>query len=298
MEKPGIGEKNIFCFGLGYSAAWLARALIPLGWKISGTCREEEKRRELEKTGIEAFCFTRGQKLSAAGLDALSQATHLLSSISPDDKGDPVLDEHQPEIIDAPALRWIGYLSTTGVYGDRQGDWVDEESPPLPTGERGKRRILAERAWLSLPNPAHIFRLAGIYGPGRSVIENILKGSAQRIVKPGQFFGRIHVEDIAQILLASMEKPNPGRLYNLSDDHPASPGDILDFACALLGRSPLPSIAFEDAALSPMARSFYADNKRVKNDRVKKELGIKLRYPDYRAGLRAIAALIDEEEDR
>jgi nucleoside-diphosphate-sugar epimerase len=200
-----------------------------------------------------------------------------------------VLARHGADIARLSGLRWVGYLSTTGVYGDRDGGWVDESSELRPTGERGRRRVVAETAWLDLWRrhglPVHVFRLAGIYGPGRSAFDSLRQGRAQRVDKPGQVFSRIHVDDIAAVLAASMAKPNPGATYNVCDDDPAAPAEVIAHAADLLGIEPPPLVPFAEAKLSYMARSFYADNKRVRNDRIKAELGVELAYPDYRRGL-------------
>jgi nucleoside-diphosphate-sugar epimerase len=211
--------------------------------------------------------------------------------VPPDEGGDPVLDLHRAEI-DAVSqrLNWIGYLSTTGVYGDRNGGWVDEMSEIKPSGERGRRRAAAEAGWLALSQPAHLFRLAGIYGPGSSALDTVREGRAKRIVKSGQIFSRIHVADIARVLEASMARPHPGAAYNVCDDDPAPPSDVIAFAAALLNVPPPPEVPFEQADLSAMARSFYEDNKRVSNSRIKRELGVALQYPSYRVGLPAIVA--------
>ncbi len=287
MGKPG----KFFCFGLGFSARHLARRLLHEGWTVAGTCRSEEKRQALLAEGITAHLFDRQRALSDAAA-ALRGVTHIVSSIPPDEAGDPVLDLHLRELQDLESLRWIGYLSTTGVYGDRGGDWVDENSSRKPTLDRSRRRALAEDGWLTLWErdglPVHVFRLAGIYGPGRSAIDSLRSGTAKRIVKPGQVFSRIHVDDIATVLLASMAHPNPGAAYNVCDDNPAPPDEVIAYAAELLGVEPPPIVPYEKAEMSEMARSFYADNKRVRNNRIKEELGVKLKYPDYRAGLRAI----------
>jgi nucleoside-diphosphate-sugar epimerase len=280
-------ERSLFCFGLGYTAGFLARDLIAVGWSVTGTHRANDA----APGAIETRAFDRAHPL--ADTDAvLSGATHLLISIPPDETGDPVLDVHGSDIARARDLRWVGYLSTTGVYGDRAGGWVDEGSPLLPTGERGRRRAAAESRWLELHRrhgiPVHIFRLAGIYGPGRSAIDSLRSGRAQRIVKPGQVFSRIHVADIVQVLRASMERPMPGAIYNVCDDDPAPPEDVVAFAAELLGLAPPPPIPIEQAQLSEMALSFYADNKRVSNSRIKQELGVKLYFPSYRDGLTAL----------
>jgi len=282
---------TLFCFGLGYAAGFLARALSAEGWRVLGTSRSADARAALASKGAEMRVFERAHPLSDP--DALlADATHLLSSVPPDDHGDPVLDLHGEDIAAASGLRWIGYLSTTGVYGDRAGGWVDEEAPLLPTGERGRRRVAAEAQWLDLRrrhgSPVHVFRLAGIYGPGRNALDAVRSGGAQRIVKPGQVFSRIHVTDIARVLRASMAKPEPGAIYNVCDDDPAPPADVIAFACDLLGVPPPPAVSLEQAKLSEMALSFYADSKRVSNRRIKEKLRVKLLYPSYRDGLAAL----------
>lgn len=239
----------------------------------------------MRAAGVEAILWD-----DAAAVDqAIVGAGHLLASLPPDAHGDPVLDRHAAALA-AASPRWVGYLSTTGVYGDRAGGWVDEESAIDPATERGRRRAAAEAAWLAIGLPVHLLRLAGIYGPGRSALDRVRDGRARRIVKPGQVFSRIHVADIAQVLAASIARPRPGRAYNLADDMPAPPQDVIAFAADLLGAPPPPEVAFDEADLSPMARSFYAESKRVSNARIKSELGVQLLYPDYRAGLRAIHA--------
>ncbi len=220
----------------------------------------------------------------------LTGVTHILSSIGPNAQGDPVLAQLGAEIVAAaPDLQWVGYLSTTAVYGDRNGAWVDEAAAVAPTSERGTWRAMAEAQWQQIPElPLHIFRLAGIYGPGRGPFAKLMAGKARRIVKPGQVFSRIHVADIAQALLASIDAPNTGGIYNLCDDDPAPPQDVLGYAAALLGL-PIPAeVPFDEAGMTPMARSFYGENKRVRNTLIKEELGVELLYPSYRDGLRAV----------
>jgi nucleoside-diphosphate-sugar epimerase len=284
-QKP-----HLFCFGLGYTAMALARALTAQGWRVTGTCRDAARAAEARARGLEIVIFDRDHPI--AEIDRhLACATHLVSAVPPDQTGDPVLDVHGGAIARAAArLQWIGYLSTTGVYGDRQGDWVDESSALTPTGERGRRRLAAEAAWRALPQPAHLFRLAGIYGPGRSALDTVRAGKARRVVKPGQVFSRIHRDDIVQVLLASIARPHPGTAYNVCDDDPADPAEVTAHACTLLNVPPPPEVPFAEAGLSAMARSFYDDNKRVRNDRIKRELGVVLKYPDYRAGLAALLA--------
>src|SRR5260221_7060490 len=237
----------LFCFGLGYSALALARSLQESGWQIAGTCRSAEKQAALAALGIDAYLFDRAQPLGAP-LAALGAATALISSVPPDASGDPVLDRHGVDLAAARGLRWVGYLSTTGVYGDRQGGWVDEASALRPTGERGRRRVAAEAGWLALHRsaglPVHLFRLAGIYGPGRNALKALRDGTARRVIKPGQVFSRIHRDDIVAVLRASIDRPDPGAVYNVCDDDPAAPDEVVAHAASLLGMPPPPAIAF------------------------------------------------------
>ncbi|MEX2644559.1 MAG: SDR family oxidoreductase [Acetobacterales bacterium] len=288
-EKP-----KLFCFGLGYSAAVLSRRLLGHGWRIAGTSRDPAKRAGLAAEGFEMHAFSEEAPLADAGT-ALAGTTHLLISIAPGAQGDPVLLNHLADLRALSALRWVGYLSTTGVYGNRDGGWVDEQSELRATSPRGRRRIAAERAWLSQVGdavPVHIFRLAGIYGPGRSVLDQVRAGTARRVDKGGHLFSRIHVEDIATVLERSMKRPKPGAVYNLCDDEPAPSADVVLEACRLLGVAPPPAVPFEQAwaEMSPMARSFWSDSRRVRNGRIAAELGVRLRYPTYREGLAAILA--------
>lgn len=275
---------TLLSFGHGYSA----RALVPLlpGWRVIGTTRSPGKAEGLHAQGVEPRVFP-GDDLAPD----IAAATHLLSSIAPDEEGDPVLRAHGEAIAEAaPRLDWAGYLSTTGVYGDHRGGWVDEDTPPAPSTARGAARVRAEADWRAVPGlPLHVFRLAGIYGPGRGPFAKIRAGTARRIVKPGQVFSRIHVDDIAATLRASIDRPEPGAVYNVCDDAPAPPQDVIADAARLLGLPPPPELAFDEAELSPMARSFYAESKRVRNDRIK-ALGVRLRHPDHHSGLRAILA--------
>lgn len=285
-------KTRLFCFGLGYTARALARTLVAEGWDVAGTSRAGEGGEEHVEPGVTVIPFERARPLADPPA-ALAGVTHMLVSVPPEEAGDPVLDVHGPDIAArGPSLEWIGYLSTTGVYGDRGGGWVDETCALRPTGERGRRRVRAEAGWLALWRehglPVHVFRLAGIYGPGRSALDTVRSGRARRIVKPGQVFSRVHVADIVQVLRASIARPNPGAVYNVCDDAPAPPAEVIAFACGLLGVEPPPPVPFEEAELSEMARSFYADNKRVRNERIKRELGVRLAYPDYRAGLEAL----------
>ena len=286
----GMG-KRLFCFGLGYSALALAERLMADGWRVAGTSRSEETAAPLRDLGIEIHLFDSDRPLTDAPA-ALAGTTHLLSSVPPDDDSDPVVTLHGDDIGALETLDWAGYLSTTGVYGDHSGGWVDERTPLTPSGRRGRRRVAAETAWLELQRrygtPVHLFRLAGIYGPGRNALVTVRSGRARRVVKPGQVFSRIHRDDIVATLIASMAHPDPGAAYNVCDDEAAPPQEVIAYACGLLGREPPPEIPFEDAELSPMGRSFYADNKRVRNDRIKSDLGVALRWPTYREGLDAL----------
>ena len=222
----------------------------------------------------------------------LAGTTHLLVSIPPDIEGDMVLRHFRDDIAALPDLAWVGYLSTVGVYGDRQGQWVDETAPARPTSERSLRRVLAEQAWLTFGAESgrrvEVFRLAGIYGPGRSVIDNLRAGTARRIVKPGQVFNRIHVDDIARVLAAAIDTPAGHTLYNVADDEPAPPQDVVAYAAELLGIDPPPEIPIAQAGLTGMSASFWAESKRISNARIKSALGVTLAYPTYREGLRAI----------
>ena len=284
MSRP-----HLFCFGLGYSALALVRRLAASGWAVTGTCRSAERQDLLRQSGFASVLFDRDRPVDRG---ALQGVTHMLVSVPPDAAGDPVFAIHSQDIAATSGLSWLGYLSTTGVYGDRDGGWVDENAPLLPTGERGRRRRAAEQGWLDLWRghgvPVHIFRLAAIYGPGRSAFDALRAGTARRIDKPGQVFSRIHVADLANVLIASMERPRPGAVYNVCDDDPAPPAAVVAHAAELLGVEPPPLVPLEAAGLSPMAGSFYDDNKRVTNRLIKTELGVALRYPDFRTGLAAI----------
>jgi nucleoside-diphosphate-sugar epimerase len=291
MQDPRMTSNGprLFCFGLGYSALVLARRLRARGFAIAGTVRTGQKAQVLRGQGIDAHVFDRDQPLTdfTAALEGVS---HLLSSVPPDAQGDPVIDSHGDALSRLGGVRWAGYLSTTGVYGDRGGNWVDEDSPFDPRTERGARRVAAEAAWAGTGLPVHLFRLAGIYGPGRNPLAGLRAGTARCVVKPGQVFSRIHVEDIAAVLEASIDRPAPGRAYNVCDDEPASPWEVIEYAAGLIGMDPPPRVPFEAADLSPMGRSFWSESKRVSNQRLHQELGVRLAYPTYREGLAAILA--------
>ncbi|SNT75022.1 SDR family oxidoreductase [Paracoccus seriniphilus] len=277
---------EMLIIGHGYTASYLTPKLVSRGWNVTGTTRGSPDR--VASAGADPLIWP-GEETRLR--DAIARADAILVSAAPTSDGDPVLLALSADLGSANP-RWLGYLSTTGVYGDRGGDWVDEDSRLDPSTERGRARVRAERAWQDLARahdlPLHIFRLAGIYGPGRGPFAKIRKGTARRIIKPGQVFSRIHVEDIAQVLLASLASPDPGAIYNLCDDDPAPPQDIIACAAELLGVQPPPEVSFDQADMGAMARSFYADSKRVRNDRIKRDLGIRLRYPDYRSALIAI----------
>ncbi len=253
----------LFIFGLGYSAERIAIAMTARGWQVAGTGR--------------------GGTIDFSDEDAvhgaLARASHVLSSVPPDDDGDPVRDRYG----DALGGRWLGYLSSTGVYGDAGGAWVDEGSP-VGGGRRGAR-VEADARWLALG--ARVFRLPGIYGPGRSVLDRLREGRAHRIDLPEQVFSRIHVEDIAGGVAAAIAAEVPPGAYNLADDEPASQNAVVELGARLLGTAPPPLQSLEEAGLGPMARGFYAENRRVANGRLKRAAGWSPRYPTFREGLRA-----------
>ena len=281
-------SKKILCLGFGYAARALTRQLSG-EWHVIGTTRKPDKAAEMAAEGIEPYHWD-GRELSAqlvANVDAV------LISTGPDDIGCPAARAAE-KVFAATPPGWIGYLSSNGVYGNYNGAWVDEDSPLLASSRRGLNRIAAEEKWRSIAAamnvPAAIFRLPGIYGPGRSAIDSIRAGKARRIIKPDQVFSRAHVDDIATTVLAALSRPSMNAVYNVADDEPAPPQDVIEYACELLGVAPPPEEPFDTADLSEMARSFYADNKRVKNDRIKNDLGVSLAYPTYREGLNAILA--------
>jgi nucleoside-diphosphate-sugar epimerase len=273
----------LLSLGHGYAAAALA-ASLPAEWRVIGTTRSAERAETLRLTGVEAVLWEDVGAVSRA----IGAADAILASQPPGPDGDPALAAHRPALEGAGA-GWVGYLSTTGVYGDRQGGWVDEDTDLDPVSARGAARVAAEEAWRSTGMPLHVFRLPGIYGPGRSALDRLREGRARRIVKDGQVFSRIHVEDIGRALAASVARPTPGRAWNLADDEPAPPQDVIAFGADLLGLPVPPDEPFEGADLSPMARSFYGESKRVSNRRMRVELVAPF-YPDYRTGLRSILA--------
>ncbi len=274
--------KTLLSLGHGYCAAALARRLIAEGWTVIGTTRRPEAMAALAATGVEPLLWPGDLA------PALARASHVLASAGPEGGHDPFLSA-------CPGLggarpEWVGYLSTTGVYGNTGGAWVDETTPPNPARGRSGDRVAAEDDWRATGLPLHIFRLAGIYGPGRGPFQKVKDGTARRILKEGQIFSRSHVEDIAEVLCASIRRPNPGAVYNVCDDEPAPADVVLSHAAALLGLPDPPAVRFEDANLPPMARSFYEESRRVSNRRIQGELGVRLNYPSYREGLAAILA--------
>lgn len=279
--------QSLFCFGFGYVAQYLAPHITAQDGLVWGTKRDV-------KPGAPLFVYHGNEDLPDDARDALAQAESMLISIPPDLHGCPVARNIDDFLSDKDNLQWVGYLSTTGVYGHADGDWVDELSPTQPTSDRAAQRVLAEDQWLQwgLDNniPVHIFRLSGIYGPGRSPFDKIAKGDTQIIHAPGHVFNRIHVADIINVLLASMDYPDDGAIYNVSDDLPASQQDVMQFAFGLLQEpAPLP-VDLDDADLSPMAEEFYRDTKRVCNEKIKNALGVTLRYPTFQEGLVEILA--------
>jgi nucleoside-diphosphate-sugar epimerase len=275
--------KHLLCFGFGFSARTLAAQLDCSQWRITGTSRTDKGVAVIQSQGCDAIHYDQLTHLPET-------VTHIVASAPPDDTGDPILFKFGPQLAErTKSLDWVAYLSTTGVYGDHAGGWVDETTPLTPTTDRGHKRLAAETSWLGIEGlPLHIFRLAGIYGPDRNQLASVRDGSARRIIKPGQVFSRIHVDDIAGILRASMAQPNPGRAYNCADDEPCPPQEVVACAAELLGVPPPPEVSFDRAELSPMAKSFYAESKRVSNARVKQELGYAFKYKNYRDGLRAL----------
>lgn len=272
---------HLFCFGFGFSARALSKHLKGQEWIISATSRNALNVTTIIASGVTGFLFS-------AELSIPADVTHILVSAPPDDHGDPVLRLFESQLLNLRHVQWVGYLSTTGVYGDKGGGWVDEDTLLAPSTLRGERRLAAEQAWLGIGLPVHLFRLAGIYGPGRNQLLTVINGTAKRIIKHGQIFSRIHVDDIAGVLATSIAGPNPRRAYNVCDDEPCPPQDVVAFAAEILGLPLPPAVPFEEVELSPMARSFYADSKRVSNHRVKAELRYQLLYPNYRAGLTAL----------
>jgi len=291
MAQNDSIERRLIIFGLGYSGAAVAEAAMASGWEVSGTRRVP---------GDHALAGVAALPFDAAG-PALASATHVLATAPPDDAGDPVPARYGAALA-MSEVRWIGYLSSTGVYGDRGGAWVDEDTPPAPGSDRSRRRRAAEQQWETLAGrcAVDIFRLAGIYGPGRSAFDSLRAGTARRIIKPGQMFARIHRDDIARAVLAAMRQERvPGvRILNLADDLPAENAEVISEAARLLGLPPPPAVPFAEAArgMSATALSFWAENRRVASAKTRAALGLNWRYPTYREGLRAV--LLEEAGDR
>ena len=281
---------KLLVFGLGFSALHAAQRLQASGAKATATVRTRAKADGLAQAGITARVFS-PEHADAEIADDIADSDAILSSVPPGESGDPVLASFGERIAAAPNLRWVGYLSTVGVYGDHAGGWVDETTPLGAGKQRSQNRVTAEQGWLALG--AHVFRLSGIYGPGRNQLVQLAAGTARRIIKPGQTFNRIHVADIAAVIEASLARPRPGGIYNVTDNEPAPPQDVVAFAARLCGLEPPAEIPFERAELSPMARSFYSENRRVRNALIREELGVTLTYPTYREGLAALRALGD-----
>lgn len=282
---------HLFCFGLGYSAAALASRLTAEGWRISGTSRSPDGVARLRAAGHDGLAFA-GDARSPDVARTIALASHVLVSAPPDIDGDPVLRHHAGDLATAPGLCWIGYLSTVGVYGDHGGGWVDEDTEPRPATTRSRLRLAAEDQWrdFAVRTGRHLFvlRLSGIYGPGRNALENLQDGTARRIIKPGQVFNRIHVADIGSACQAMMQPGAAPGTYNVTDDEPAPPQDVVAYAAGLLGVAVPPEQPYDDAVMTAMARSFYGENKRVSNRKLRQTLGVQLAYPTYREGLRAL----------
>ncbi|HEY8579126.1 MAG TPA: SDR family oxidoreductase [Beijerinckiaceae bacterium] len=286
---------NLFVFGFGYSASHYARTRRGRFAHIAGTARSVEKRDALRAEGFDAHALE--EPADAAALDAaLAEATHVLVSAPPGPEGDPSLARFADALRRGPALRCVVYLSTVGVYGDHGGAWIDETTPPAPTNARSAQRLQAEDAWRALARArgasCHVLRLSGIYGPGRNALRNLRAGTAKRIVKPGQVFNRIHVEDIARAIDACFDDAAGPRdaVWNVTDDAPAPPQDVVAYAAARLGVEPPPEQAFDAAQMTPMARSFYSECKRVSNGAIKRALGWSPAYPTYREAIDALLA--------
>ncbi len=278
-------EANLILFGLGYTGTAIAAGAAALGWRVTATSRNPSGRSA--PSGVALISF-------ADAAAVLAETTHVVQTAAPDEHGDPALARYSVEISRSPRLRWAGYLSTTGVYGDRDGDWVDEDTPVAPTVPRAQRRVAAENAWVAaLPGrPVDLFRVAGIYGPGRSAFDDLRSGQARRVLKPGHLFGRIHRDDIATAVLAAMQQARPPgpRVLNLADDEPAASADVTAEAARLLDMEPPPLIPFAEAvgSMSAMGRSFWNENRRVRSEKTQAQLGLRWQYPTYREGLRAI----------
>lgn len=285
-QQEKIVQKTVVLLGAGYSA----RALIPhfktQGYRVAATTRTEEKAKSLRNMGIEAILYS--GTVSRRLAEFLGRTDIILSSIPPNTKGDPFLNGLKTPLSKiAKRAAWVGYLSATSVYGDRKGQWAYEDEILRPLTQRGKNRMRAELQWLETELPVHVFRLAGIYGPNRSSFSRLRQGKARAVIKPGHIVNRIHVEDISSAVLKSIKNPNPVRIYNLADGHPAPPQDVINFAADLIDVARPPELDHNDANISDMARSFYVETKRINSDRAKIELGWTPKYENYRQGLMA-----------
>ncbi len=289
---------NVFVFGIGYSASFFLRRHRDAFGSVAGTVRTRDRVADLARLGIQAHLFDGATADPAIGR-ALGEADAVLVSVQPSGTAESAFAGHDPvlgrfDLAAAPRLKRIAYLSTIGVYGDHGGAWIDESTPPEPSSGRGRIRLAVEDEWLALGalsgKQVAVLRLAGIYGPGRNVLDDLRDGTARRIDKPGQVFNRIHVADIAGAIAASFRHPAPHGVWNVTDDEPAPASDVVGYGARLLGIEPPPLVPFADAELSPMARSFYGANRRVSNDALKRKLGAALLYPTYRHGLDALLA--------
>lgn len=285
--------RHLFCFGLGYTARRLVPRLRALGVRVSGTTRGAGTASGWAALGIEAHVFDGSRPVGAGALEGV---TDILISVPPGPFGCPALIAHRPQIAALPDLRWIGYLSSTAVYGDCGGEWIDETRSLAPGSPDAIGRVASETAWSALAASRRVacdlLRVSGIYGPGRSALDQIRSGRARAIVKPGQVFNRIHVDDIAGAVLAAMRAPGRRRVTNLADDCPAPTSEVLLHAARLLGLPPPQVVPLAEADLPPMMAGFYAENRRILNAGLKSLPGFVLGHPDYRAGL---AAILDAE---
>ncbi|MFD1744691.1 SDR family oxidoreductase [Rhizobium helianthi] len=281
---------RVMIFGAGYSGQAIGAELLSAGASVAGTTRSEDKAAHLRQSAIRPFLFD-GHAISDGLRTELRETTHLIQSIAPGSAGDPVLMLSGDRLLDLmPKLEWCAYLSTVGVYGDHEGGWVDEDTLCKPVSARSRERVAAEDGWITAAMrdalPLAILRLSGIYGPGRNGFINLAEGNARRLVKPGQVFNRIRVEDIARATRFLADRKADG-IFNVTDHEPAPPQDVVTEAARIMGVAPPPEQAFETAELSPMARSFYGENKRVSNEKIR-NLGFSFRYPDYRVSLRQL----------
>lgn len=289
-------KMNLLCFGAGYSAKRISKNLLKKGWQVSGTCRTYESAKFLSAIGVEPLVFYRNE-FTPELKSKIAQATHIIISIPPDSLGDPVLNVFKNELLcKTNPIQWIGYFSSTGVYGDHHGEWVDEQSKTKTVNEQGLQRLNAEREWLMLYKyfslPIHIFRIAGIYGPQRNPLDQARIGKAQRIFKEDFVFSRIHVDDIANAIECSIAKPNPGSIYNLADDEPAPYHEVVEYAYRLLNMKMPPLKPIEAADISSIQRLFFSESRKISNLKISKELKVIMKYPNFRKGLLSLLSWI------